>query len=363
MRKPVSLDFVVPDLFDSIGGVARIARSMVLALGSWADGRQIPFEVSVLVDKSEQRDERYLAARHGLHVYGGNRLAMGRELLMRAWSRPGRRAFVFAHPNLGTLAAAFPPGTRSAVVAHGIDVWTPLRLERRLALRRANRFWPVSRDTARHLSETQGLDGEKVRPLLNALDPFWPLPQFVESGRREYLLAVARLHPMHQYKGVDVTIEALAKIPRERRLPFVVAGDGPDHPRLEALARSLGVDVRFPGRVDDAALAELFAGAAAFVLPSTGEGFGLVYLEAMAFGLPCVAARAGGAPEVVIDGQTGVVIAPRDVEGLVVAIERVTGPEGVVLGAAGRRRVESDFLFDSYERRVHAAMDELIVSK
>lgn len=360
MRKPVSVDFVVPDLFESVGGIARIARSMVLALGSWADGQNVPLRVSVLVDRSGQRDKRYLAARHELKVYGGDRLAMSRDLVLRAWSQPGRRAFVFAHPHLGTLAAAFPFGTRSAVVAHGMDVWTPMKLERRLALRRASRYWPVSRDTARHLRETQGLDGKKVRPLLNALDPFWPLPELVPSGRG-HLLTVARLHPKHQYKGVDVTIEALAKIPRERRLPFVVAGDGPDRVRLEALALTRDVDVRFLGEVAEAELIEHFAGAAAFVMPSTGEGFGLVYLEAMAFGLPCVAARAGGAPEVVIDGRTGVVIEPRNVEALMSAIERVTGPEGLVLGAAGRRRVESEFLFASYERRVHAAMDELIV--
>lgn len=359
MRKPLSIDFVVPDLFDSIGGIARIARSMALAIGNWADARQVAFEVSALVDASGQRDERYLPARFPLHVYGERRFALSRDLVNRAWSEPGRRIFVFAHPNLGSLVAAFPPGTRSAVVAHGIDVWTPMRLERRLALRRATRFWPVSQSTARHLSDTQGLDAQRTRVVLNALDPFWPLPSLAARPARDFLLTVARLHPNHRYKGIDLTIEALAMLPAERRPMIVVAGDGPDRPRLEALASSLGVVVQWAGQVDDAQLKDLFARASAFVMPSTGEGFGLVYLEAMAFGLPCVAARAGGAPEVVIDGDTGVVVAPGDKVALASAIETVTGDRGAEMGRLGRARVERYFLFKHYELRLHDVLDEL----
>lgn len=359
-RAPVSLDFVAPDLFDAIGGISRISRAMALALSAWAERRGLPLSVSVLMDSSGERDERYLSKAHGLRVFAGDRLSLARHVLTRAWSEPGRRLFVFAHPNLATLAAAFPPGTRSASVAHGIDVWTPLSLPRRVALRRVDRLWPVSADTGRHLIETQGLAPTKVRVVHNALDPFWPLPELDGSRPREHLLAVSRLHPGHAYKGIDLTIEALARIPVERRLPFVVCGDGPDRPRLEALARTLRVDVRFAGRVPDSKVGELFRRAAAFVMPSTGEGFGLVYLEAMAFGLPCVAARAGGAPEVVLDGETGLVIAPGDLGGLVNAIEAVTGEAGVGLGRRGRERLEARFLFRDYRERVFEALDELV---
>jgi glycosyltransferase involved in cell wall biosynthesis len=195
-----------------------------------------------------------------------------------------------------------------------------------------------------------------VQVIANALDPYWPLPAAAARAEDGYVLAVARLAPEHAYKGVDRVIDALARIGSVR---LVVAGDGPDRARLEARATAAGIDARFSGLVSDAALAELYRGARAFVLPSTGEGFGLVYLEAMAFGLPCVAARAGGAPEVVDDGVTGVVVEPDDDEGLRTAIARVLGDEGAALGAAGRARVERHFSYAAYEQRVHAALDAL----
>jgi len=139
----------------------------------------------------------------------------------------------------------------------------------------------------------------------------------------------------------------------------VIAGDGPDRPRLEAIALRLGGNVTFLGRVDDMTLNAAFAGARAFVLPSAGEGFGLVYLEAMAHALPCVAAKAGGAPEVVLDGETGVVVPPRHIGALSEAIERVWGEAGEAMGQRGRERLERSFMFERYEHDVHQALSDL----
>ncbi len=353
-----ALDFVVPDLFGHNGGIARIARAMSLALSHWADREKIALHVHALMDEGGRHKLDYLPAPHHYHAYRGDRVALSQTLVRRMWSSTSPRIAVFAHPNLAVTSLAFPPWVRCAVVAHGVDVWTRLRLERRLALRRVDALWPVSEDTARHLREVQGVAAQRIHVIPNALDPFWPLPAAPERGER-HVLAVSRLHHDHAYKGIDVTLQALATLPEAERPAYVVAGDGPDRERLEVMGRELGVDVRFTGRVSDEVLTELYRDAAAFVLPSTGEGFGLVYLEAMAFALPCVAAKAGGATEVVADEVTGVVIAPRDVAGLARAITRVTGPEGETFGRAGRARVEREFLFPTYEARVHAALDQL----
>lgn len=357
-RPLAALDLVVPDLFDAEGGIARIARAMALALARWADRRGLVLTVHALMDQGGRRKLAYLPEPHDYRTYDGARARLAAALLEAAWREPARgRAVVFMHPNLAALELALPPWVRTAVVAHGIDVWTPLRLERRLALRRADALWPVSHDTARHLERTQGASPARVQVIPNALDPHWPLPEVAERGGR-HLLAVSRLHPEHRYKGLDLTIEALAR--RADRPPLVIAGHGPDQARLEALAAARGVAVTFTGRVGDAALAALYRDAIAFVLPSTGEGFGLVYLEAMAFGLPCIAAAAGGAPEVVAHDRTGIVIPPGDVSALAAALTRVTSDEGAALGRAGRVRLEADYLYPTYEARVHAALERLI---
>lgn len=357
-RPLAALDLVVPDLFDTEGGIARIARAMALALAHWADRRGLVLTVHALMDQGGRRKLAYLPEPHDYRAYDGVRARLARALLQAAWREPARaRAVVFMHPNLAALDLALPPWVRTAVVAHGIDVWAPLRLERRLALRRADALWPVSHDTARHLERTQGVSPGRVHVIPNALDPFWPLPEVAARGGR-HLLAVSRLHPEHRYKGLDLTIEALAR--RPERPPLVIAGHGPDQAHLEALAAARGVAVTFTGRVGDAALAALYRDAIAFVLPSTGEGFGLVYLEAMAFGLPCIAAAAGGAPEVVVHDRTGIAIPPGDVEALSVALGRVLSDEGRRMGLAGRARLEAEFRYPTYEARVHAALDALI---
>ena len=352
-----AIDLVVPDLFDSDGGIARIGRALSLACAHWAEARDATLTVHALMDEGGRRKLAYLPEPHDYRVYDGVRPRLARTLLERAWRRPrARRVAVFAHPNLAVVGLLLPPAVKTAVLAHGIDVWTPLRGERRLASRRADALWAVSHDTARHLVTTQGARAERVRVIPNALDPLWPLPETPTRGDR-YLLTVSRLHPEHRYKGIDLTIEALARMPV--RPPLVVAGHGPDRPWLAALAAARGVVVTFVGRVDDDALAALYRDALAFVLPSAGEGFGLVYLEAMAFALPCIAAAAGGAPEVVLHERTGVVITPGDTEGLARAIARVISDEGRVLGLAGRARAEAEFLFPTYQARVHAALDAL----
>lgn len=354
------VDFVVPDLFDTSGGIARIARAMSLALSRWADAHGATLTVHALMDQGGRHKLAYLPAPHRYVAYDGRRRALARALVAATWRAPRRQhAVVFAHPNLAVTALAFPPWVKSAVVAHGIDVWSPLRLERRLALRRVDELWPVSADTARHLESNQGVARHKIRVLANALDPQWPLPTDPRRGS-QHVLAVSRLHPEHTYKGIDVTLEALARLPAERRPSFVVAGEGPDRPRLEAIAARLGLAVRFTGRVSDEVLAGLYRDASAFVLPSTGEGFGLVYLEAMAFALPCIAANAGGAPEVVSDGVTGIVVPPADVAAVARALEVVQGERGTTMGIAGRAILEERFLYGSYEARVHVALDALL---
>jgi len=354
------LDFVVPDLFDTSGGIARISCAMSLALCHWAERHDIRLCVHVLLDQGGRRKAAYLPEPHEYRTYDGDRAHLARALLARTWRAPGqRRAVVFAHPNLAVLGLAFPPWSKIAVVAHGIDVWTRLRLERRLALRRADIVWPVSEDTAAHLVRNQGVSPTRIKVIHNALDPLWPLPPNPVRSQA-HLLAVSRLHPEHTYKGIDLTLQAIARLAPNERPPFVIAGQGPDQARLQALASQLDLDVTFPGRVSDARLAELFQGARAFVLPSSGEGFGLVYLEAMAFALPCIAARAGGSPEVVKHDLTGVVIPPGDIDALTLALRRVLSDEGRRMGLAGRALVEREFLFSMYESRVHAALDALL---
>ena len=134
----------------------------------------------------------------------------------------------------------------------------------------------------------------------------------------------------------------------------VIAGDGPDRPAVEGEVRRLGLQsvVRLAGERDD--VGELLAKADLFVLSSRSEGLPLSILEAMATGLPVVASRVGGVPELVVDGETGLLVPPGDPHALAAAIERLLDDPALRrrLGTAGRTRVSEHFDLAS-ARRAH----------
>ncbi|HVF09406.1 MAG TPA: glycosyltransferase family 4 protein [Abditibacteriaceae bacterium] len=155
---------------------------------------------------------------------------------------------------------------------------------------------------------------------------------------KPYILGIGRLVSQ---KGFDVLIKAFAKadVPAH---DLLLAGEGPERGVLETLAQKLGLAerVRFLGRADRPTAVALFKGCAFFVLPSRHEPQGIVNLEAMAAGKAVIAARVGGVPEIVVDGETGVLVPGEDDEALAQAIACIAHDTALRqrLGAAGQRR-------------------------
>jgi glycosyltransferase involved in cell wall biosynthesis len=163
-----------------------------------------------------------------------------------------------------------------------------------------------------------------------------------EPTRRPTILTVCRQYPR---KRVEDLLEATAILrARIRDVQVRIVGDGPEGPRLRALHAqlALGDHALFLGDVSRDALALEYSRAHCFCLPTVQEGFGLVFAEAMAAGLPVVACRAAAVPEVVRDGETGMLVAPRAPAALAAALERVLGDESLrkEMAMAGRARVE-----------------------
>jgi glycosyltransferase involved in cell wall biosynthesis len=158
------------------------------------------------------------------------------------------------------------------------------------------------------------------------------------------LLSVGRLRAP---KDFVTLVRAMAGL--EARL--LIAGDGPDRPALEAEIDRLGLtNVELLGTRDD--VPELLAGSDVFVLATESEGLPMSVLEAMAAGLPVVASAVGGVPELVVDGETGVLVPPGDSAALARALETVVADPGLRdrLGDAGRQRAEHEFSLDRFER-------------
>jgi glycosyltransferase involved in cell wall biosynthesis len=170
--------------------------------------------------------------------------------------------------------------------------------------------WGIPDDLMSVLSNT--VDGDEFRPL-------WRKAK--RSGR--YLLTVARLERSEGYKGVDRVLEALPAI-RERcpGVRYRIVGVGDDVLRLKVLANGLGVmpHVVFEGPVSDEALLRLYSDSDLFVMLSVGEGFGIVFLEALACGVPAVAARCAGSVEALLDGRLGQLVRLEEAGAIVSAV-------------------------------------------
>ena len=170
------------------------------------------------------------------------------------------------------------------------------------------------------------------------------------------ILTVSRLSAADNYKGVDTLIEAMPLIRKKYPLALLrVVGKGDDLPRLRSLAASLSVDkvVEFTGAIDDSTLRAEYETCDLFALPSRKEGFGLVFLEAMARGKPCIGARAGGVPEVIND-EVGRLVEYGDIPNLVAAVsDLMRHPRDSEIV----RRHAASFAFPVFQQGLAAALD------
>lgn len=259
---------------------------------------------------------------------------------------------------------------RQVVMVYGWDVWFGVTFLRRLALRQIDRAWSISQYTADKVSETTGYPASRIKLLVPVLTPAEANLLATEVAAdpspttKPRLLSIARLDATERQKGIDHVLRAIHILRRDYpELTYTIVGDGGDRQRLEAIARSLGIDERvtFAGWQNHFDLPEMYRACDLFVLPSAQEGFGLVFLEAMAAGRAVVATHAGAIPEVVVDRETGWLVDYGDVEGLASAIARLSSDAALRrrMGHAGRNRFLEHFSFEGATDRLAELLQDL----
>ncbi len=357
----------------SVGGIQRASRHMAAVLAELASREGAACHFLSLNDPPGRHQAQVGSFRFEFTGYGRSKLRFVLAAIGAAKQRP-KMIFV-SHANLapvGWLVKKWS-AARLVVVAWGIDVWTPLPFLRRLALREADLVLAISRYTAECVETLQGVPARAIQILPLALDPtFWDesqkprangngRPASFPSGR--VVLSVARLSAEEGYKGIDTMIRALPAIKEHvPNVQFVIAGDGDDRPRLQALAREFGVEeqVFFLGSLP-ASSSELlysYSNCEIFALPSKGEGFGLVFLEAMAFGKPVVGGAHGGTLDVIEDGVTGYLVRHGDVGQLASVLTGLLTDSQLRndMGARARERVRTHYLFESFANELERVL-------
>lgn len=268
----------------------------------------------------------------------------------------------------GLLLRRFQPQSRYGVFLYGIDAWQRLSRLKRRALQKADFLISISETTKKNAAAANDLDASRIYVLPNALE--WPGPGITATRTHSahQLLSVCRLEQDEQYKGVDTTLRALARVVRTvPDVRYVVVGDGSDLARHRQLANDLGIAerVEFTGSVSDKVLRGYYRDSDIFVLPSASEGFGFVFLEAMHFAKPIVAANSGATPEVVRDGETGLLVDYGNAEQLAAAITSLCLDADLRkrLGAAGQARLQQNFTFDQFRKKFRQILSQELGSR
>lgn len=317
------LCLLLPEVSRSEGGVQKFNRCLVRAALELAE-RDPGLHVSILTlnDDPDEPSPYALRGSGDRIVHRRFRRAKGR-IVWAGWNQAHDidvliATHFFISP-AGWLMKLRNPRLRFYIVAHGIEAWYRLAFFQRLAAAAADGILTVSDYTRDVLRTNHGWNEDKFIHFPNTIDPGFedaarrPLarPPGFPDGR--VILTVCRLAVSERPKGVDTLIRAFpAILEREPAARLVVVGRGDDRKRLERLCRSLAVggSVQFAGFVSDADLPAYYAHCDLFALPSRKEGFGIVFLEAMCFGKPCLGAQAGGTPEAI--GEGGILVEADD---------------------------------------------------
>jgi phosphatidylinositol alpha-1,6-mannosyltransferase len=290
-------------------------------------------------------------------------------------ARKGVDIVLALHSHLAPVATCMKLASQrrvhTIVISHGVEVWQRLSLIRRYAVSHADRVVAPSSDTMEKLAAVQGVAQRKLRKLAWPLSPKFlaladspvTLPESPQLPQGQIILTVGRWSASERYKGADELIGAVAQLcPAFAGLHLVAVGGGDDLPRLRALASELGIAgrVHFFDSLSREEVASCYARAYIFALPSTGEGYGMVFLEAMAFGLPIVAAACGGSTDLVLDESNGSLVAPNDVGELARALERLLKDDSLRLrlGRCGAETVRQQYRFEIFEASLERILGE-----
>ncbi|OQW72974.1 MAG: hypothetical protein BVN32_14445 [Proteobacteria bacterium ST_bin14] len=306
---------LVTDAFGGYGGIAQYNRDLFTALSASA----VVDDVVVLPRMAPEQPGTLPAKIRQAPAVAG-RIAYSLAAVRHALS--SRPTIVFCghlfHIGLARLVARLT-GAKLIVQLHGIDIWSDIAPPRRRALESADLILTVSRDTRSHVRAKTSIDPTKIVILNNTVsDDFRPGDR--ASARSHFglgdelaILTVSRLDMSSGPKGHDRIIPLIAAL-RDAGVPvvYLVAGVGPYQKILEDLVCQHGVErnVRFLGYIQREAQPDLYRAADIFALPSTYEGFGIVFTEAMACGTPTIGLAVGGAPDALGDGELGMCVAP-----------------------------------------------------
>jgi phosphatidylinositol alpha-1,6-mannosyltransferase len=356
MKASLRVLMLLTDGFGGIGGIAKFNRDFLQALDDCAVVERVRALPRLIVTPIQETiPEAVVYDRRAAR----GKLAFLHRLAAHAWR--DRRIDLVVCGHLYLLPAAWLLArlshARLALIIHGVEAWEPSRrVLSNLLAGAVDCFISVSDYSANRFAGWSKVPRHRASILPNCVDleRFQPRdrdPKLVEryglqSGK--VILTVGRLASHERYKGFDEVIEVLPELLKPfPDLKYLIVGDGHDRARLEAKVKAFGVSdhVTFTGYIAESEKAAHYNLADAYVMPSMGEGFGIVLIEAAACGVPVIGSCLDGSREALLDGQLGRLVDPRKPQELLQALV------GALKDGSSRKRLPGIEVFDTQKFR------------
>lgn len=361
--------FLYLTAFSKTGGIEKFNQAFMKASSELSVENNIDFKAYSLHDHSE--NSNYIAP-SDFKGFSGSMFLFAIQSIML-----GLRSdvLIIGHVNLaivGLVIKMLKKDIKVIYVAHGVEVWSKLSLIKKKGLECADRILSVSNFTKQKLEDVQGIHPQKITIFLNTFDPFFEAP--ADFDKPEYLMDKYGLNESSKiilsvcrieiHKGYDKVLSVLPEIIKEiPDLKYIIIGKGDERgvERVKKQIQDLKLEnkVVLAGFVPDKEIRDYYLLSDVFALPSTGEGFGIVFIEAQICGRPVIAGNTDGSVEAVQYGRTGVLVDPTSKDEIKAALLNV------LKGNVEKRMLDSRYLsdsvmkkfgFDSFKKRLKKIM-------
>lgn len=360
--------------FSLTGGVEKVSRKFIYAIGQLL-GHQAWVSYS-MHDEKKDTDIKYISP-DLYQTFGGAKLSFVTASFLKGLKS---NIIVLSHINLlpvAKLITFFKPKQKVVMFAHGIEVWDTLPKWKTKFLKDKVQVWAVSNYTRDQMITKHQISSQQIKVLNNCLSPFLQLPDHFEKPK--YLLdkyqisqtvpvifTLNRLSASEKYKGYDKVIMALGKLKQQNQnFTYLLAGkaDDTEHTRLTKLIEENNLinEVKMIGYLSEEELTPHFLLSDLFIMPSKGEGFGIVFIEAAAHGCKIIGGNIDGSTDALLNGQLGQLINPNEETEILQAIQNALADKEHQPHQQQQTTI-GHFGFDCYLKKVKELLNYSIVN-
>ena len=316
--------FLTLKVFSATGGIEKVCRVAGKAMYEFGLENNTPVNVfSMHGPVNAAKGNIYFPA----EIFKGYHSAKFRFVADAVSTGRKSNTVVLSHINLllvGWLIKKVNPSAKLILIAHGIEVWQPLNARQKMMLKSCDEIISVSNFTAEKITAIHGVPAEKSLVLNNCIDPYLGKPESTAkdiSLLKRYgfaaddiiLLTLTRLSEKDRYKGYDHVLTSMATLIKENsKIKYLLAGsyDPEEKKYIDGLIETLGIgeNVVLSGFIKDEELPAHFLLSDIYVMPSVKEGFGIVFVEAMYYGIPAIAGNEDGSADALLNGKLGLLL-------------------------------------------------------